>query len=219
MEYGKETEAVSQKPISDSAKHREINLVFGKTGFGKSFLAKEILIQQFKRLLIACPTDEEYPNAVEFETIEEYWEHVSKHKIFRVLNRNVFDLNALLAIGLELGNCCVCIEEAQRYMPVHSTLSDQMLKFILEGRHRNMSGILISQRPSKVNIDIRSQWTRIFSFWQTEKADVDWLRGVTGFDLEKLESLRVGEYYEITPHSAEIKILNKILDKKHPASE
>ena len=185
---------------------REITLVFGKTGMGKSNWIK-VLLSELKRVIILDPLGE-YPGD-EFEDTEDLFDNISGKEEFLVKSSDVLELGTLSEISLAMKNTHLIVEEAQRCLPAsNSPLPEGFKKLIFQGRHTGNSLIVAAQRPSIVNIAARSQWTRIISFNLTETADVTWIEQTTGYPIRSetdIRKLTVGEHFEITPGSIEKK--------------
>jgi len=170
---------------------------------GKSYLTREKIISKYDRVLIADPM-EEYYKALSFSNTEALLTYCLEHRVFRVRNSNVYEFDDLVYSAMQAENCLLVIEESQRYLPAKGNLSSMFSDMIFRGRHYACSVLLIMQRFSSTHIDVRSQWTQIYTFRQTEKLDTNWLRQTTGYELEELENLAPGMYYHITPHSVEL---------------
>lgn len=193
-------------PEKSLPSQREISLVFGKTGMGKSNWLK-VYLADLKRVIILDPLDE-YP-ALEFTDPEAMLEYVSGRKEFKVKSCNILDLDIIGEIVDSLEDVTFIIEEAQRCLPASGQgLPDSMQRIIFLGRHFGRSLLIAAQRPSIVHIAARSQWTRIISFNITETTDVKWLKDQSGYPLDvdpDIRKLPVGEYFEITPGTLEVK--------------
>lgn len=188
-------------------KPREITLVFGKTGMGKSNWNK-VYLGSLRRVIILDPLGE-YPG-IEFDDLEDMLDYIEgNQERFVVKSSNVLDLEGLSEIALGIGNCHFIIEEAQRCLPASNyPLPESFKSLIFQGRHFGNSIVVSAQRPSIVNIAARSQWTRIISFNLTETADVGWLEQTSGYTIRGETDIRkfpVGEHLEITPGTIERK--------------
>ncbi len=190
---------------------REISLVFGKTGMGKSNWIK-VYLASLKRVIILDPLDE-YP-ALEFTDIGDMIDYLENNKVFKVKSCNILDLEALGEIVDSMVDVTFIIEEAQRCLPAsRQELPDSLQRIIFLGRHFGRSLVIAAQRPSIVHIAARSQWTRIVSFNLTEVNDVRWLEGTSGYAVDgeneygdaDIRKLPVGTYFEITPGGFETK--------------
>ena len=188
--------------IPEISRKREIILFTGKTGCGKSFLFDEY-IKKFPRVLLMDPL-QEHKNFIEFENIEDLIAHCLAHKTFHVSISDIREFPSLCHISMGLTRCVLAVEESQRFLPSRGNLDPYFLETVYRGRHRAVSILLIMQRLSTVHIEPRSQWTKIITFQQSDLNDTTWLRNTTGNDLECLENLEIGEYYEITPHTKKL---------------
>lgn len=180
---------------------REITLVFGKTGMGKSNWNK-VYLGTLPRVIILDPLDE-YPG-IEFDDLGDMIDFIEANpERFIVKSADILNLEGLSEIALGIGNCHFIIEEAQRCLPASNyPLPESFKSLIFQGRHTGNSIIVSAQRPSIVNIAARSQWTRIISFNLTETADVGWLEQTSGYSIRgetDIRKFRVGEHLEITP--------------------
>lgn len=185
-------------------KDREITLVFGQTGQGKTAWTRRYL-RAIRRAIIFDPMDEY--EGIPFDSLEPMIEHIQRHGIFRVRWRWVESFSFLASVALAAGRCLLVVEEAQRVIPPGPVLPKEFEDVIYRGRHPEVSYLLVSQRPTTVHIAARSQWDRIVTFRQTEVADTRWLRNVSGFNLP-FEELQRLEYFELTPHGSEKKALD-----------
>lgn len=204
---------------------REITLVFGKTGMGKSNWMKGNL-STLQRVIILDPLNE-YPGK-EFQDLSDMVDYLESENVkgdlkksFCVKSCNVLDLEGLGEIVADgdrqndpnaMRDITFIIEEAQRCLPASGErIPDSLKRIIFQGRHFMRSLIIAAQRPSIVNIAARSQWTRINTFNLTETADVGWLEQVSGYDIQgktgesDIRKLPVGDYFEITPGTFELK--------------
>lgn len=195
---------------------REISLVFGKTGMGKSNYVKGYLAS-LSRVIILDPLDE-YP-AIEFQDMEDMVSYIEENpKGFHVKSTNILDLEILGEIVDSMNDITFIIEEAQRCLPAsRQELPDSLQRIIFLGRHFGRSLVIAAQRPSIVHIAARSQWTRIISFNLSEIGDVSWIRNTSGYDVENENDIRklpVGDYFEITPGGFERKHAPLYVPKK-----
>lgn len=185
-------------------KDRDVTLVFGQTRRGKTLWTLRYL-RTVKRAIIFDPMDEY--EGIRFDSLEPMIEHIQRHGIFRVRWPWVESFAFLPAIALAARRCTLVIEEAQRVIPPGPMLPTAFEDVIYRGGHAEVSYLLVAQRPTTVHIAARSQWDRIITVRQTEVADTRWLRNVTGYNLP-FEELRKLEYYEITPHGWDKKLLD-----------
>ena len=204
MQFGviqKEKQTVNYK-----RKTREIVLVFGKTGHGKTLWTRQY-IKGLKRVIILDPLYE-YDSAKQFDNLSDLVSHIRKYPIFRVSHGNVNNLPLLCDIATCIDGAALVIEEAQRVLPSRLTMPEEFEDIIYRGRHTGTSVILVAQRASTVNIAVRSQFNRMITFRQTEPKDVKWIEDASGYDIaQAITELDVFDYFEITPKGYEKKRL------------
>jgi DNA helicase HerA-like ATPase len=206
MEHLAEDKIKTWPTLPENQRYRNVILIVGKTGCGKSYFLKNLLHNENRVILMDCLG--EYEKFQSFVSRYDLINYCLTHKIFRVSSQEFEDFPNLCHLAMGLTHCVLAIEEAQRFFPAKSFLNEYFSEIVYRGRHRAVSIIMVAQRPSSLHITPRSQWTKIISFQQTDKHDTDWLRQTSGYNLINLEKLNVGEYYEITPHT---EILRKSL--------
>jgi hypothetical protein len=191
---------------------REVIVVYGKTGMGKSRWTKRYLKTK-KRVMICDGMDEH--EGQKFEDLSEMLDHCEQYPTFRVRSEWWQDAPMMAAIamsvndpkrfgeGKKIPELVLAIEESQRALPAGAKpLPSSIENALYRGRHHHVTLVAISQRPSTVHIGLRSQWTRLVVFHQTEGADLNWLHQQTGEPEEAFSSLKPGEYFEFTPLGA-----------------
>lgn len=174
---------------------REIVIVVGKTGQGKTTWTKQYL-NNLKRIIILDPLDEY--RGQEYYELSQMIEHMQRYKMYCVKSSAIDDLDDLCKISQSAGNLHFVIEEAQRSIPPRANLPESVKDLIYRGRHQNVSIIAVAQRASSINIALRSQFTKIIAFWQTEPADLTWLDNVSGYPVSEY-NFKPYSYLEITP--------------------
>lgn len=188
-----------------SLNDREIIVLVGKTGMGKTTWTKDYLARQ-RRVLVLDP-QREYADALHFDDLADLVDHVGEYRTFRCATEWPDDLDFLCQLALSVGNVYLVVDEAQRVIPPRGELSPWLAHVIYRGRHRGVSLVVIAQRPTTVHIAARSQWTRLVSFRQTEGADCRWTEDQIG-ETADLADLDVLEYVEATPAGATRKRLH-----------
>ena len=184
---------------------RDIILVYGKTGMGKTCWTRTFL-RSLPRVFVMDPIVE-YEGLL-FGDLGDMIEHVIRYPTFRARTEFVDDFPMLCSVALAAGRCWLVVEEAQRVLPAsRRELPASFQDIVYRGRHKQISLLMVSQRPSTVHIAARSQWTRIITFNQTETADLAWLESVSGFELDP-QGLRPFEYYDIAPSGCQKKLLD-----------
>lgn len=173
---------------------RSITLVFGQTGTGKSQYTKRI-IKQHKRIIVIDPQIE-YEALPMCDDLRSLADHINRNpRMFRVRYSDLRDFDAICDMASQVDNTLLIVEESQRIIPPNSKLTPAFENLVYRGRHSGTSIHLVAQRPTTVNIAVRSQYYEIISFRQTEKRDIGWITDVTGFEVENdLRNLKTLEY-------------------------
>lgn len=197
--------------LHPSQKKRDVIFVFGKTGMGKSQITKS-LIRNYKRVIILDPLIE-YIKSENFDDIESLIHFIENKKVFNASISDVTEFDTLSEIVKNIDNTLFVVEEAQRVIPSGATpLPDSFADLIFRGRHTRSNILIVAQRASTVNINARSQWTKLFIFNQSEPKDLAWIENTTGFDIrDYIRELQPLEYFEITPSSYDKKKITKFL--------
>lgn len=178
------------------SKERKVLLVTGKTGSGKTRLAK-MLRRQWRRSVTLDPMRYEYPGNVFFRLSDlyDYFEEIDATDPdvdFCVTCR--FDLETAEIETMDLFTLCenvenmlVLVEEATLYFePFKKIKSFQRL--VSQGRHSNISLLCISQRVPEVDTTFRAQANTLVTFLQTAPTDLDGLYK-WGFNTEHVVEL------------------------------
>ena len=182
-------------------KRRDFLIVVGKSGSGKTHHVWERL-KKVKRAIIIDPVGGEY-DANYFDDGAELISYIKDKKVFRVAVTDERYLPALCHASMAIPGTTLVIDEAQRVIPPFEELSPEFENVIYRGRHTQTSAYIIAQRASTIHIAMRSQWTQISAFWQTEPADISWLKKATGEELEGIDKFRIGDHWKITQSGAE----------------
>jgi len=191
-------------------KKREVVIVLGRTGQGKSIWSRQFMHDK-KRLLVYDPLMEANVDYLSTAKLIEFAEvHPDKRdKNFRYGTANPDDVPLLDSCAYGYGDCWLFLEEASVVFPSNSRSPEWIRNSIFLGRHRNLSMIITAQRPTSIPVDLRSQASRIICFSQHEKNDVSWLGNYFGeqtlliSELQPLECLdsdgRNIKKYDINP--------------------
>lgn len=189
---------------------REVILVVGKTGHGKTFWTRRYIAHR-RRVIILDPMLE-YEGLL-INDLDDMVSHIEKNRMYQVRNEFATDAGDLAKIAMAAGECvkrgkpmphpgctdvCLVIDEAGRAIPSRTLVDPAIEDVIYRGRHQHVTLVNVTQRASTLSIAARSQWTRLISFWQTEDADVKWIQNQAGSKID-VENLRPLEYFDITP--------------------
>ena len=180
-------------------------LLIGRSGCGKSWLGK--MIQKV------------YPRRIIFDTTEEYtddrftyvhsWNEFSNFlianhdskKFVLVVRFNTEDedlnevtFNEMMKAIYRFGNVMVVIEEVQDYCSPHY-IGFWFKKCMTSGRHRSLSFIFTTQRPSIINGNIFSQSTHIFTGNLIKKSDASAMADLLNMDRKEFNVLEDRKFF------------------------
>lgn len=183
---------------------RDVILVFGKTGSGKSEWIKHFLAQ-CTRVIIADADQRGYP-AVHCDSFDELADYCRKHQrresFFRVsYTPYEHEFPVFLDLARIISPVHLVLEEADRFPDPEECFEYQHV--VVRGRHSETSLIAASLYPALMPKLLRSQATRVIAFRQHEPADIDWLRRVMGDDAFNLPHLKDHEYLDWQQSSTE----------------
>lgn len=170
-------------------------MIFGKTGTGKTTLAKNLIKKENRYIIIDALR--EYDNGIIIEDFESFLDYVKNNfnNDFKIICRFTSDedIEYLFRTVFVIGNLTLLVEEAEIYINPYSK-SNNFLRLVRYGRHKNVKIIGVARRTAELSMDFRAQTNRIISFKQTEKRDLEKLAEL---GLENLDKLSEHEYKEI----------------------
>jgi DNA helicase HerA-like ATPase len=190
-------------------KTREVVLITGKTGSGKSTLFRKML--EDKKRVIIFDTLSEYSElappypALFIHNIHDLYDCLAKnhYKNFRIVfdpedpeqvitlkdeaEISVFE-EACKLIYNHLEGLVLGIEEVANFIQ-GSKVPEYIRKITRFGRHSSISLYATTQRPADVHPLIRAQMTKLITFRQHEPRDIDWLKQVIGEQAQGLKDL------------------------------
>jgi hypothetical protein len=161
---------------------RNVDLIFGPTGSGKTYLADRV-IKEYPRVLIADAAFGEF-DSIEFTDSIGLINHLQKIGAFpetrvsrggkpsgtpfRVSYTPLpNERDWFFELALELGTCLLVLEEADRF---EDTVEyPHYSETIVRGRHDGVSILAIGLRPSFLPKDLRTDVTRIYCFGQMRR--------------------------------------------------
>lgn len=180
-------------------KKRKIVLVYGKTGSGKTTLAKRFFSES-KRVIVIDSLFE-YESELVFYDLESLIKYFNENKplTFKIVCRfsNDFDVEGLFLIVKQITNVVLILEEAEIYISPYTRFSN-FLYLVRYGRHFNINILAIARRATELSLDLRSQVNSIYICSAiTEPLDLKNF-SLLGLDIEKIKNLKQYEIYKKT---------------------
>ena len=184
----------------------------GVTGSGKSTLARH-QIQKHKRILIFDPNEETehvISGAVVIYRPSELVAAVQNAGAVRIVWRG---FRSMRNDAFEFGNRCawaagdfaVLWDEVDRFCRKGAALPEYAYQMVHTGRHRRIRLFSCSRRPASINIDIRSQASRMMTATMHEPADVKALGERMGSAAAELPTLREYHFLDWSEKGASVR--------------
>lgn len=170
-------------------KKRQVILIFGKTGTGKSTLAKKLMKEYTRKIII--DTQIEYRDGIIFYNYNSLriWlmKNYDNEKNFSLILRFQDDneLEQFFNLAYELQNYVLVMEEAELYISPFAK-KHSFLRLVRYGRHKNISLIGIARRASELSSDFQAQVNIIYTFKQTIPLDVEKMERLGLFGVQNL---------------------------------
>lgn len=185
---------------------REVVLISGKSTMGKSCFADELLYN-YNRVIILDP-DLEHDGKLLF-TLSNIRLHCTSNPLYRVKTENVLIFENLCEFIFEQAKpnqrILFCIEEITRLnLDARLDRFPQFKRIVFAGGHTGVDLYILAQRISSIPISLRSQYTKIITFCQTEPDDLKYFKSVSQDELmQEIPRLQPREYIEITSQQIE----------------
>lgn len=198
-------------------KEREIIIVLGRTGQGKSIWTR-YYCKNLKRVFASDLLHDFRGDYIDNKSlIKIHDDHViNKDLNFRLVTSEADDLELLGSIAFLNGSCHLVMEEMGFYFPPGSRAPAWMREAAFLGRHQELSLIMTAQRPTSIPTDLRSQASRIICFNQLEKSDIGWLSSYFGDRMEEISELSELECLDATAKGVDRYKIDWRLDDKQP---
>lgn len=158
------------------ALERNIVIVTGQTGQGKTTFAKQYIASMYDRIFAIDPM-EQYPvDYMRFDQVVEKFPNAENSpKVFKLGVSDIKCFSGMCKLAYAVGDCCLLIEETDLF----DQKDDAFLNLVFRGRHKKVSLVAVSQRPFRLSINLRSQANRLVAFKQIEPNDLKWLKEIT----------------------------------------
>jgi len=186
--------------------------IFGKTGTGKTTLAK-LLIEEIKKpkthSLFIFDVNDEYTGDYIINDKEEYYayydddeNHFKKGKVYVFkFPKNLSEYEEIITdINQELTHIYLIIDECNLFtQPTY--IQDDLKNFIALHRHKKddknifygSNYMVIARRPAEISRYTTAQVHRVFTFRITELRDLNYLKDI-GLNPEQVKNLKNPEY-------------------------
>ena len=181
---------------------KRINLIYGKTGTGKTTLVKH-LIKDIKRVIVIDMMNEYNSPFIIINDFESLADYVSNHSSFQISCRfsSELEIEYTFLLTRIIENVTLVVEEASIYISPGARQSS-FLDLARFGRHNNVQIVGVSRRASELSSDFRALTEYVISLKQTEPLDLKILSQIGFNGLENLEQ------FVYTP-TQKVPILNK----------
>ncbi len=180
---------------------RDVILIVGKTGYGKSLWLKLYL----RSALRVFAFDPAASLDAELLTGDAWLDSYDAGKFspglaFRAMTVYPQDLELVGSLAHIAGNCTLALEEFSMLHRRGESMPDWLSRLVFLGRHRSVSIVAVAQRAATIPVDVRSQVTRLISFNQSEPDDLLWMRPFLSRDeAGDCAALARGECFDIRP--------------------
>ncbi len=188
---------------------RDVQLILGKTGSGKTTLARQ-LVRGLNRCIILDNGFQEFtaPHFTDIAALHDYLDinAIAGEDFKAAFTPLKSQYETLFRWALEIGNeeaITLVLEECDRFPTPAS--ADIFEEIVQRGRHYGVNLIALATFPFNVNIDLRRQATEICTFQQHEPADIKWLSAVMpGEAIDQVQQLGDYEFLRWTAKSGQI---------------
>lgn len=181
---------------------REVILLTGQTGSGKSYKAKQMM-QRVNRCIIFDAMEEYGPGYYVYSYGEfvEYFQSYGTEGNFRIILRQLSDddLLSVMAALPVIGDLYFFVEEISMAFSPQAP-PPEFRALVKTGRHNKISLVIIGQRVPDVNTETRAQITCNIAFYQSEPLDIQRLLSygfresdILDLDKSKFEYAMLGE--------------------------
>lgn len=174
---------------------RDLIGFFGKPGCGKTVGAQKAALEFERMIIIEHRKAGEYLG-VPFWEFDQLVDHVATHDTFcvrwlgSVEDKNLEMVEHVFRLAFKKTKTAVLVEEAARV-----EFEGKYKDAVLYGRSpEQISGILNSQRPGMLDIDLRGNLSEVYAFCNTEPSAVDWFKPILGKRAAELPNLKPMEY-------------------------
>lgn len=180
------------KSIKPADKVRDVILVLGKTGYGKSVWTKTLLKPLKRVFLYDLARDYDGFKYLSGDSLSDCCRLVDEEMLpneFRIAVWKDYDVEAVGSMAFMEGDNHLVLEEMSTIHSRGQVIDNWFKEAIYLGRHRRLSLVCTAQRAPSIPIELRSQANRVVSFQQAEMRDMDWLKEYFGENTEQIYTL------------------------------
>ena len=185
----------------------------GRSGCGKSYLAKKIQQKWKKRVIIDALMEYKASENKIINNFDDFANYLviqkkNKTKEFSVVYQFNLEANEtetqaefdeIMKLCYYFSDLLIVVEEVQIFASTHY-LSKWLKNNVLTGRHKNNGLLFTSQRVGEVNKTILPQCSHIFIGNMIEGNDVKYISNFLNQDAKKLSSLKNREFIYFSPN-------------------
>ncbi len=172
---------------------RDVNLYFGKSQSGKSKLLNEMLYEKGNERSIVYDFKNEIDATLRTNDLNKLYHHCNG-VFFRVVVSDPLLFPSLCAMVETMRNVAFGIDEIQTVVMGSKQLNESLQRLIFAGTKQRISLHIATQRPGVLHINMRSQFTKVFTFNQSEESDRKWIATSSG------EGKLFDEIQRLKPH-------------------
>lgn len=177
-----------------SNNNNKIITIIGKRGYGKSTLAKQLMLQSYNHIFIYDYL-REYTGAVysDYKSLTSDINQSKKIHIYRGSDYNFF-VNSCWAVSKKVNGCMCILDEVDLFGKNNSAV-EYLYRY---GRHRKIDIVAISRRFYDLPVITRALTDEFFILRITEQRDLEYLEKICHGISETVTSLAMFQYIKIT---------------------
>ena len=159
---------------------RDVNLYFGKSQSGKSALLNDVLYDEGNERSIVYDFKNEIDATLRTNDLNKLYHHCRDGVFFRVVVSDPLLFPALCAMVATMRHVTFGIDEIQTVVMGSKQLNAALMQLIFVGTKNKISLHIATQRPGVLHINLRSQFTKVYTFNQSEESDRKWIATASG---------------------------------------
>lgn len=154
---------------------RSVELIFGKSQSGKSYLLNELLYDKGNERSIIFDFKNQIDATLRTNDLKRLYHHCRDGVFFRCVVSDPLLFPALCAMVRTMRGVSFAIDEIQTVVMGRKALDAALQELVFVGTKQRINLYITTQRPMRLHADIRSQYTRMVCFHQSEPSDRKWL--------------------------------------------